>query len=827
MRYLVFSTAVLCALLLSILGLVEGAFAQTAIDNPAGTNVTLSPLNESRAIGLTGGQTYTYSNSNWPGCTTWGLPATGLNLINGNVSGSCSSYDNLTFVNGSGTDLANGLAAWTGTTTYYISDGATYHNTTVNTRLLITVTDNSNNPIELYYAGGYVSVAIPPGNFTFKVKVELQAMRPADRVYYGSSTTGTCNTGVGSYSPAIHLFNCLATNSSRIICTQYPSTPSSRVFYQGFTNSTTAPSVTSTSPSSINGGSTTSSSMTFNWSGSMGTHPASSYQYRINGGAWQYTVGTQASQSLSIGANTFCVRYYDGCNVANYPNNSGTCYTIYYTPNNVCSTIDHGGNNWTISSNTTVAGQHINVGTFQINSGRTATVSTGCEFHVEAQDVNIIGTIDASGRGNLGGGSGGGAGYCNNSCLGITGCDSKDNCRALITYGGSAGSVGTGPGRGRSGSTGGHGYGKKQVCYDWDDEGGRVGGAGGGGAGGGGSYGANGGAGGSGGSGGYAGACRESGCSYNYSVGSGGSGGGTDGSYGAASDYNIRMGSGGAAAAGGGRGKNGGSSGYGSGGAGGGEVKVVALNTMTITGTINANGNNGSGSGGNGGSAGETGECCNDWSGGCDERTRTGGGGGGGGTGGGSGGGILLRADGNMNISSATLQAQGGNGSGGGSGGSNFSSNAQAGSGGASGGGGSGGRIKVFYNPCASNSLNPNRSLGGGTGANSGGSGTYTENAYGIIPVGSTVPNGAYVWNGQTSIDWNTGSNWSRLNGTTWTTGTVPGTTADVIVPGPPCTPRNPTISTNAGTIKTLEIHALDGAEVTITSCPDCLDVTD
>lgn len=830
MKQVAFFTSVCFAIFLSLLGLVENTFAQTAIDNPAGTVVTLSS-NDDRAIGLTGGQTYTYSNSNWPGCITWGLPTSGLNLINGNVAGgpgntSGCSYNSLSFNTGNGTNLAGGIAAWIGNTNYRASNGSTYTTYSVSTRLLITVTDNSNNPIELYQSGGYISMAVPAGNNTFKVKVELQATRPSGAVYATGTTqgnTGTCNTGVGSWSPAIHLYNCLGTQSTYKICTQYPSTPNSRVFYQGFTNSTTAPSVSSTSPASTSGGTTTNPTMTFNWSGSMGSHPGSQYQYRLNGGSWSNTIGTTASRSLSVGANTFCVRYYDGCNDAYYPNTTGSCYTIYYAPNNACNTtIDHGGNDWTISSNTTVAGNHINVGTFTVSS--TATVANGCALEVSAQDVNITGTINGTGKGNVGGGSPGGAGGCYN-CSGITGCTSKDNCWDLRTYGGNAGNNGSGLGRGLAGGTGGTGRGKKQQCFDWDDEGGRVGGAGGGGGGGGGSYGGSGGAAANGGSGGSASACREAGCGT-YAVGSGGSGGGTSSTYGAASTYNIEMGSGGAASGGGGRGQSAGSAGGGNGGNGGGKIKIEAANNMTITGTIYANGTNGSGSGGKGGNAGETGECCGDWSGGCDERTYTAGGGGGGGAGGGSGGGILLRADGDMNIGNANLQARGGNGGSGGAGGNYSSTRAHGGNSGGTGGKGGGGRIKVFYNPCANNTLNPTRSVAAGSGNGSGGAGTYTENPYGIIPGGTTVPNGTYVWNGQTSTNWNTGSNWSRLNGTTWTTGSVPGTTAHVIVPAPPCTPRNPTISTNAGTIKTLEIHALDGAEVTIT-CPDCLDVTD
>ncbi|GAI41721.1 unnamed protein product, partial [marine sediment metagenome] len=74
---------------------------------------------------------------------------------------------------------------------------------------------------------------------------------------------------------------------------------------------------------------------------------------------------------------------------------------------------DHRGANWIISTNTKVAGKHTNVGLFKVNPGVTAIVEAynGAIYgtlEVHAADIDMGGTIIASGKGYGGGGAGGG-----------------------------------------------------------------------------------------------------------------------------------------------------------------------------------------------------------------------------------------------------------------------------------------------------------------------------------------------------------------------------------------------------------------------------------
>lgn len=76
---------------------------------------------------------------------------------------------------------------------------------------------------------------------------------------------------------------------------------------------------------------------------------------------------------------------------------------------------DHGGADWTISSNTNIAGVHTNVGTFTINTGVTATVQAynGTSYgtvEIEANSVSIVGTLTAYGSGYTNANNGPGAG---------------------------------------------------------------------------------------------------------------------------------------------------------------------------------------------------------------------------------------------------------------------------------------------------------------------------------------------------------------------------------------------------------------------------------
>ncbi len=501
-----------------------------------------------------------------------------------------------------------------------------------------------------------------------------------------------------------------------------------------------------------------------------------------------------------------------------------------------CDDVDHGGADWTITSNTTIGGRHYNIGTFTINSGVIVSVDPSCHmFTIEAVNINIAGTINADGAGETGGNGGIYRGLWDSKYgtgQGILNCKDKDDCYQLKQYGGTGGGAGNGTGGGNAGSNGGDGTGFKQKCQNVDDGGGEVDGSGGGGGGAGGSYGGSGGSGGAGGSGGeeHGSSIGDNDCDYMGStVGGGGTGGSQSSTYGNSTNENIEWGSGGGGAGGGGRGAacypsfsgtwqiylydsygdgwdnakvsvavNGVnvltnvtlSSGYGpaiynftvsegqvvtitytagtypsenyyyiytnsgalyysssqpplatyqftvptapanrtcysnggNGGTGGGAVKLIASNNLTLSGTINANGTNG-GNGGDGGENTYTSKCCDDWDADDDERTYSGAGGGGGGAGGGAGGGVMIKVEGTLTFT-GTINAKGGNGGNGGKGG--YSSREYHGYKGSGGAGGGGGRIKIFVNPCANNTLSGTCSITGGSGGSPGSSGAGT-----------------------------------------------------------------------------------------------------
>ncbi|HNW70419.1 MAG TPA: T9SS type A sorting domain-containing protein [Bacteroidales bacterium] len=420
-----------------------------------------------------------------------------------------------------------------------------------------------------------------------------------------------------------------------------------------------------------------------------------------------------------------------------------------------CANVDHGGADWTISANTLLGGTHTNIGTFTINSGVTVTIDASCHsFFVQADNIVVSGTINANGVGYTGGTGGNYGGLWaddgSTDGRGITGCWDKDNCHGLGLGGGYSGTAGSGPGGGGAGGNGTMGYGSKQVCGWFGDDGGMVGGGGGAGGGAGGTYGGSGGAGKAGGQGGSDdNTCGNAGC-QSYIEGSGGTGGTAVATYGSTTTETIEYGSGGAGAGGGGRGSffyshvaphTGYSAGE-NGGAGGGAVRLIANHNLTIdaTGSIYVNGANG-GAGGEGGENDYTADCCSDLNDDCTEQTYTAPGGGGTGAGGGSGGGIMLKADCSITMN-GTLQANGGNGGSGGNGGYSDWSASYYGGKGNGGAGGGGGRIKIFTNPCGSNTIAGTITVNGGSGGaiatlgrsgtgsagNSGASGSYNIN---------------------------------------------------------------------------------------------------
>ena len=86
---------------------------------------------------------------------------------------------------------------------------------------------------------------------------------------------------------------------------------------------------------------------------------------------------------------------------------------------------DHGGADWTPDNGTTIAGTHYNIGTFTVINGYNINIDATNELEINAEIINIVGTIDGDGDGYAYGtgdgkggnadsdfvGGGGGAGY--------------------------------------------------------------------------------------------------------------------------------------------------------------------------------------------------------------------------------------------------------------------------------------------------------------------------------------------------------------------------------------------------------------------------------
>ncbi|MFC1600839.1 right-handed parallel beta-helix repeat-containing protein [Candidatus Sumerlaeota bacterium] len=265
---------------------------------------------------------------------------------------------------------------------------------------------------------------------------------------------------------------------------------------------------------------------------------------------------------------------------------------------------NHAGGNLTLTNGDRIWGAHTNVGTFTIPVGaivtvrefETAAAGSGL-VEVEAADIVINGTLDASGAGHEGGGGGGGGG---GSALGGP---------FFAGEGGHAGAPGSVLRDGSAGS-----YGNAGTADYYDDWGG-TGGAGGAGA------------------GTYSGSGGAATAGVAASTGPDGQAG-TAGAYSvpvdSTTDLSVWMGSGGGAgggAAGGGTNSQnvsqgaGGGGGGGAGGAGGGCIMLTASNSMDLDGgTLLSPGTQGGdgaggwsgiasvtgGQGGNGGGGGST-----------------------------------------------------------------------------------------------------------------------------------------------------------------------------------------------------------------------------
>ncbi len=112
---------------------------------------------------------------------------------------------------------------------------------------------------------------------------------------------------------------------------------------------------------------------------------------------------------------------------------------------------DHGGSSWVITNGTYIASNHFNIGTVMIATGTTVYVKPydGSKYgwvEISASNITILGTLDASGAGYLGGNGGSGG----SGSSGMSGGGPENGRPGAIGvvgsggYGGSSGSVGYG-----------------------------------------------------------------------------------------------------------------------------------------------------------------------------------------------------------------------------------------------------------------------------------------------------------------------------------------------------------------------------------------------
>ncbi|MNU71256.1 hypothetical protein D3C71_606820 [compost metagenome] len=232
------------------------SFGQTPASPPPGTTITTSSAT-SFAYALTGGQTYTHTNSSWPAfntnCYAFTVNDTLFGSINGfnptPSGGSCTGMTNLVYNAGS-SNLAAGTIVYTGTTSYrYQNIASTY---VVNNAVPVRATITFSAPVT-YYPNNTFVVPVT-GNFSYHVIYEC--FSPTDAQY----TSGAS----GTWTPSKTLFNNLLTDPNNSICVNF--TPGS--YTLNTVSATTAPSgiICQGGNIQLTGGGT-GNNLTFTWTG--------------------------------------------------------------------------------------------------------------------------------------------------------------------------------------------------------------------------------------------------------------------------------------------------------------------------------------------------------------------------------------------------------------------------------------------------------------------------------------------------------------------------------------------------------------------------------
>lgn len=291
---------------------------------PSGTTATTSPSTPGAALGLSGGLTYTYTNSSWPTCINWGLPTTvaAVNLDNSLPPNNSCVFNNLIFDAANGeTNLTAGKACFTGTYNYYCANtSGSYLSKACNIRMRVVVTKSDGVTALPFTLFGSNLLLQAKENFIVKVYIEGYAYW----VLYDClwSVTDYYSSYVnGGWPGVVDIFNSLHTDPTHSICTQF--SPNWYTVNSSPTASSNSP-VCTTNTLTLSGSSLIGAGCFANWSGPNGftstlpnptitgvtTAAAGTYNLVISDGKACYgttstsvTINTQSSDPTSINAD--------------------------------------------------------------------------------------------------------------------------------------------------------------------------------------------------------------------------------------------------------------------------------------------------------------------------------------------------------------------------------------------------------------------------------------------------------------------------------------------------------------------------------------------
>ncbi|HOY39001.1 MAG TPA: T9SS type A sorting domain-containing protein [Bacteroidales bacterium] len=195
---------------------------------PEGVTCTTVPNPMGNSIGRPGGFRINYNFTGWPQNTYWGLDEVQsvLNLNNNLPPNQNCSFLNLTYdASNAETNLSQGKICFTGQQSYYcLNTSQQWINKTCNVRMRVVVTyTNLSTPVPLSLQSGIIT-GVPSASFVVRVYMEVLTSN-LDNVVW----VGTNYYNYGGWYGVIDVYNALATNPSRSICTTFDT----QSFYYG------------------------------------------------------------------------------------------------------------------------------------------------------------------------------------------------------------------------------------------------------------------------------------------------------------------------------------------------------------------------------------------------------------------------------------------------------------------------------------------------------------------------------------------------------------------------------------------------------------------